>query len=272
MNYLKRKLLGHVFMCGGGEGGGGGSDPNSLAANDAAQFGTSDAPAGATGGVAAGPGNGPAVSGLTESQTDKALANFDTQQAGGKVSSEDIAAAGGTPAPFGSALPTAGGIVQGATGSKSLGAGANMLAGAIPGVNVINGILGMGNLAMGAANELAAASQPSAMNGPSLVGNNGVGAAQGIQDGGFNNQTGQGGVPASNVGGQVAADSGAPGDTMQSTPTGIIGSAATPAAPATPPTTSAAPEVNYGLFGKLGLGGWSSAAKRYAIKKGAVTV
>lgn len=51
MNYLKRKLLGHVFMCGGGEGGGGG---------------------------------------LTDSQTDQALANFDTQQAGEKFQAKTL--------------------------------------------------------------------------------------------------------------------------------------------------------------------------------------
>lgn len=283
MNYFKRKMLGYVFRCGGGEGGDGSGDgTGTLAGLDAAQFGTTDAPAGATG-VGAQTGSAetapasPAPTGIIGSASPGTAAPA-SQPATAPVTAEDRALAefdsgkssASSPA-IGGSLPTAGGLVADATGSKTLGSLANLGLSATP-LGPLNAALGLGNLAIGAINELSAGSGQTAMNGPALVGNSGVGAAQAIADGGFNNQTGEGGVPAP-AGGSIAAS----GEGGNESPTGIIGSASpgtvtTPAAPSTPPTTAAAPDVNYSLFGSVGMGGWSSAARRYAAKKGQVRV
>lgn len=256
MNYLKRKLLGHVLMCGEGGGGGGGGGPEPGQA------------AGAVNEAAFGGASGGGGSGLTSAQTDQALSNFDAQQAGGKVSNADLVAAGGTPRAIDFSAPTVGGIVANATGSPTMGSLGNMATSLSP-LGPVNAAAGLVNLGIGAINELSAANQPSAMNGPALVGNNGVGAAQGIAEGGFNNQTGVGGVPTSNSGAAVAAGSGGQADPAPSPAPGIVGSVAAPVAA---PPSVAAPEVNYGLFGSLGMGGWTSAARKFAARKGVTTV
>jgi hypothetical protein len=167
---------------------------------------------------------------MTSAQSEKALSNFDTQQAGGTVSKADVAAAGGGK---GSAMGSmAGGMIGG------------MMAGGIG--SAIGKSIG------------SMAPDPSAMTGPALVGNNGVGAAQGIS-GNFNNQTGENGVGGSR--GSYAG--GGPADSVGSAG-GIVGGAMnTPV----PQAVATSVEVNGNLFGNLDKGGWSSATKRLGAMK-----
>lgn len=193
--------------------------------------------------------NSTPVIGMSTDEADKALAQFDS----------------GKPAPpavnFG--LPTAGSLATQATGSKTAGALTNMALSATP-VGMYNAAATGVNTLIGAINEFADANRPTAMNGPALVGKDGVGAAQAIPEGGFNNQTGEGGVPKGNTPAAQPAESGA-GSEQQG---GLVAGAMNPTSPLPPaPPAPPATPVNYNTFGSMNTAGWSRSARRFANAK-----
>lgn len=261
MNYLKRKLLGHVFMC--ADGGGGGSDANyesgTTDLGDGLSAGTYGGGTSASPGLSAGGfgavGGTPSTEGAPTTLAPLEQVSIDPNA--GKVANVSTNTPayniGGKPSPtIDFQVPTLGGIVAGATNSKTAGGLANLAANATP-LGPLNAIGGLVNMGIGAVNEMTANPEPK----PGDV---------------VSTDTVTGGTSDTNVASDGGSAGGQQGGTQSNdTPAGIIGSVTSPA-PATPPATAAAPDVNYNLFGSLGLGGWSSAAKKFAAKKGVVTI
>lgn len=309
MNYLKRKMLGYVFRCEGGEGGDGAGDaeaeaeaeavaavaeaPAPSAAAAPAAVAEVAAPAVATGGIiggqmAAAPatdftdstGSIGAVStgstGIIGGNMQPTPANTDEQDAANLAAFDK----GGTVRGPAFSVPTLGQIGQqiGFTpaGTSAAVLGANVATGGLASmygvgstiVNALGEIIGDNTNGRGlsygptySGGTINNGTQGPSMNGPALVGNNGVGSGQAIADGGFNNQTGEGGVPVSHGG---SSGPGPQGDTPAA---GIIGSVTGSPVASTPPTPVANSSVNGNLFGSLSMGGWSRASKRFAARK-----
>jgi hypothetical protein len=146
-----------------------------------------------------------------------------------------------------------------------------MFANSNPLTGAINGLLGMGNLAIGAYNEANPYnSQSGALMTTDTVGadsrySDGMTAADGSHmAGGNTGVAGAAGAGLDNGGNEGADSASLQGGGLLST---AGGGATSTTQPGTSQATAAPGDVDYNLFGKLGMGGWTTAARKMAAKK-----